>query len=295
MHRRLRGLLYVAPFFVSAALLVRLLRRARAETIPFSPVFGGRRIGADFPEQRALTTDETVAGEMDDMAAYARPVADAVEAFDPDAVDPAVRAFYERTADYQLTYRTRWHRGFRTGAALATLLTARIGQLNLPGPAESKDRKLRSQFVRLRPSADPREGVRAWVRTDPDSEEAVFVALYASHERNGERFVNIAAPLPGANLSTVLRIEHLPLGEREDGRTGVELTTRGDGDPGLYLVTPAGAFALPMEQRFRVWPAGADGAPAAADGRAALVATHEMWILGHQFLTVEYGIRAESA
>lgn len=319
MHRWLRGLRSFVSLLVPVALLAYVRRRASAAAIPFSPVFGGRRIGADFPERRALTTDEASAGEMDDMAAYARAsdagTGDTAEAFDPDAVDDAVRAFYERTADYRLLFRTRWHRGFRAGAALAAPFTARIEQLNLRGPSEPSVREMNSRFARLRSNADPREGARAWVRTVQGSGEAVFVALYASHERDGERFVNIAAPLPGSNLSTVLRISHLPLTGRDgdrtgvgdrvkvaaDGanaggdRTGVELRTRGRGDPGLYLVTPLGAFALPMDQRFRVWPADADGAPDPVDGRATLVATHEMCAFGRQFLTVEYAMWPESA
>jgi hypothetical protein len=89
----------------------------------------------------------------------------------------------------------------------------------------------------------------------------------------------------------------------DDG--AVELTTEARGDPGLYLVTPVGAFSLPMDQRFRVWPAESPDAPArdrlerksdrsatAADAAAhaptGIVATHEMWLRGRQFLTVRY-------
>ena len=306
----------VSVLVTALALLGAALARARETDVPFSPVFGDPRVGADFPERRGLTTAAEPRGEMDDMAAYARSAArdgdedadaDDSRGFDPAAVDPEVRRFYERTAEYRMAYRVRWHRGFRTGAALAAPLTTRIEQLNLPGPrdGEGEVRELRSRFAAIDPAADPRPGARAWVRTDGDSGEAVFVALYASHERDGERFVNIAAPLPGCNLSTVLRLSHLPVGgderadgrtaERDDpraGRTGVELTTDGD-EPGLYLVTPLGAVALPMDQRFRVWPADVPGAPDAVDPRATLVATHEMWFRGRPFLTVEYAMWPE--
>lgn len=231
---------------------------------------------------------------MDDMAAYARPATAVGNGFDPDQVHAAVRAFYEQTDGWVMAYRVRWHSGFRLGARAATPITSRIEQLNLPGPGERRVRRLRGRFVALRPAADPRESVRAWVRTDPQTDEAVFVALYGSHQRGDERFVNIAAPLPGANLSTVLRLNHLPLADRQT--TGVSLTTDDQAspldatDPGLYLNTPAGAFALPMRQRFRVWPADALGGPEPLDPRAQLVATHEMWLAGQQFLTVTYAM-----
>jgi hypothetical protein len=234
---------------------------------------------------------------MDDFAVYAR------DDFDPAAIHPEIRRFYERTAEYEMRYRVRWHRGFRLGAAAASEATSRLEQLNLPGPGDESWRKLESRFADLDPAADPRTDARGWTRTDPETGAAVFVAAYATHERDGETFNNIAVPLPGGNLSTVLRVQSIGDGSAgdddatrgDDAPTGVELTTRAPGDPGLYLRTPAGAFVLPMGQRFRVWPG---DAPAAPDvGRAAdLVATHEMWVCGRQFLTVEYAIdRRESA
>lgn len=294
--RRLRLLTVLAL----VALGVERLRRAaaRARSVPLSPLTAGWRVGADYPERRGIVVEGEVAGEMDDMDEYAGPE------FDPAAVNPAVRAFYERTADHELAYEAAWHRPFRLGAALAGRVTSRVEQLDLPGPGESGVRELNSRFARVDPTADPREGARAWVRTREDG-GAVFVALYATHERDaegvskrerkGRRYVNIAVPLPGANLSTVLRPENLDGG-------GIELTTLDEvSDEGLYLVTRLGAIELPLDQRFRVWPADSSDrdAPTAdrsdsvapADfsrGRASVVATHEMWLFGWRFLTVRY-------
>lgn len=340
LRRWLRRLLPAALLAFFGLALARA--RDRARDIPFSPVVGDRYVGPDFPERRGLTTGESPVGEMDDMAAFDRDPAADRTGFDADAVDPAVRDFYERTSAYAMAYRTRWHRGFRLGAALAAPLTSRIEQLNLPGPADERVHRLRSRFARLRPDADPREEPRAWVRTDPETAAAVFVALYASHvDRGGdpgdagtvgsrdgdvpapERFVNIAAPLPATNLSTILRLRHLPAtgdesggrrggesdgprGDESGGRrgagtgdadTGVELTTWCDGDPGLYLVTPLGTYELPLEQRFRVRAvdASADVSPDPVDPRATLVASHEMWLLGRQFLTIEYAMWPDQA
>lgn len=344
MHLR-RWLRRLLPATLVGFLALALARaRDRARGIPFSPVVGDRYVGPDFPERRGLTTGEPPVGEMDDMAAFDRgPTADRT-GFDADAVDPAVREFYERTSAYAMAYRTRWHRGFRLGAGLVAPLTSRIEQLNLPGPGDGRVHRLRSRFARLRPGVDPREEARAWVRTDPETAAAVFVALYASHvdrdadaavdpgtdaatdgridgsDAASERFVNIAAPLPATNLSTILRLRHLPPvgddgpGGRRGAATGtgsgsgVELTTWCDGDPGLYLVTPLGAFELPLEQRFRVRAvdaeaeaglesvdAEAEAASAPLDSRATLVATHEMWVLGRQFLTIEYAMWPDQA
>jgi hypothetical protein len=275
-----------------------LYRSARSTgTVPLSPLTAGRRVGADFVERTGVAGPSEPAGEMDDMETYRRPD------FDPDRVHPAVRALYEETADHQMAYEATWHRPFRTGAALASGVTSRVEQLNLPAPDQSGG-VLDSRLVEVDRAADGRDGARAWVRTDATTGRAVFVAVYASHRSDGVRYVNIAAPLPGGNLSTVLRIDHL----RTDGRagrvpaapetTGVRLTTRvADADPGLYLVTPAGPFELPMDQTFDVRPAAwlsgsvresFSPAERRLSGAPSVLATHEMWVAGAKFLTVRY-------
>ena len=279
----------VAAIVVTAVAFALARARRAARGVPLSPLTAGRRVGPGFVERRGVGTRE-LGGEMDDMDAFARP------GFDPETVHPTVRAFYERTADFEMRYRVRWHRGFRLGAALAARLTTRLGQLNLPGPGAARRwRRLDSRIVGLDADADPRQGARAWVRTDPETGEAVFVAVYGHHvdaetgragggdapsdADAGERYVNIAVPLPASNLSTVLRLEHFDDAPAPDG---VRLTTRAPGHPGLYLATLAGAFALPMDQTFRVWPD--------PDDASRLEATHEMWVLDRRFLTVEYEI-----
>ncbi|WP_227356826.1 hypothetical protein [Haladaptatus salinisoli] len=256
-----------------ASVWFRRVRRAvgRARAIPFSPLTAKGRVGAEYLRRHGVATGDPLSGEMDDMSAYARPD------FDPEAIHPAVRRFYERTAEYDLSYRVTWHRGFRLGAALAARLTSRIEQLDLPGPWESATGTLTSRIVAVDAGDDPRDGARAWIRTN-ESGAAVFVAIYASHVRDGTRYVNIAAPLPRSNLSTVLSVRPL---DRGDEPPGIELTTKTEtGDEGLYFVTSLGSVALPIHQSFRVWPD--------EDG---VRARHEMWLFGRRFLTVEYESR----
>lgn len=294
--RRLAALFVLSLFGLLG--LLGLLTRARADAreVPLSSVTADWFVGPRFVERRGLATGETPPGELEDVGILAG------ETFDPAELDPAVRGFYEETAGYDLRYRAHWHRPFRTGAGVASLLTSRLEQLNLPGPGDSDWHRMESTFLGVdepgavsEPSdaaadtennADAnrdkpaREGVRAWVRTDPETGEAVFVALYATHHRDGDGFVNITAPVPGGGVDTVLRPENLARGDGPG--TGIRLTTEGSGDPGLYLRTPLGAFAVPGGQAFEVWR---------EDG--SLRATHRMWLLGRTFLTVEYEIENE--
>lgn len=301
---------------------------SRAERVdaPFSRLRAGWHVGADYPERArrdAVSAEvrradgagsgDAVVGEMDDLDAFAR------DDFDTGAVSPAVRAFYERTSEFRMSVAADWHRPFRTGAAVAAPVTTAIEQLNLPGPRDpDRVRVLENDLFALAKAEDgPGDGdeagavddriedARFWVRTDVDADEAVFVAVYGSHVDGDERYVNIAVPLPGATLSTILRLDALALEGRED--VGVRLTTRAPGHPGLYLSVPGVDLRLPMHQTFRVWPADAtpaddgptvdvdrllgalDADAADVDGADAIVATHEMWLVGRRFLTVRYG------
>jgi hypothetical protein len=289
VNRTVAGALRTAVLAV-VALLAFALRRARkrAREVPLSPITAGWYVGSGFVEREGLTTGEEPAGEVADVAHFAG------EAFDPDRLHPEVRRFYERTAASEMRYRANWHRPFRTGAAVASRLTSRIEQLNLPGPGDQSWHRLESRFLDVRepgsvaidddPAEPAREDVRAWIRTDPETDEAVFVALYATHHRDGDGFANISVPVPDGGVDTVLRPENLPV-EGVDGGTGIRLTTEAAGDPGLFLRTPAGPFAVPGGQRFDVWPVDSE-----TEGEPRLRATHEMWLLGQPFLTVEYEI-----
>lgn len=263
--------------------LAAVVGGGRVDDIPFSPVFGRGRIGADFGARRGLA-GAPARGETENFDAFAR------DDFDPDCVHPEISVFYEEASAYRMWYDVRWHPGFRVGATAAARVTSRLEQLNLPGSGEfSEPREVDSDLRRVPDGVDPREDVRLWTRTDSETNEAVFVALYGAHDHEGERFVNVAVPLPGCNLSTVLRPQHLGAGDA----TAFELTTFAPGQPGLFAVTPAGAYRLPMQQRFRTYPADAPGAPALAVPGLDLVTTQELWFAGRQFLTVTYGMCRE--
>lgn len=274
--------------------VVNRLRRSHrtAREIPLSSLRARGRVGADFLDRNgfadAAASPEGQLEDLDALAADADGARD--DAFDPDAVDRGVRRFYEHTAVHTFVYRVRWGRGFRLGARIASRITRRIEQLALPG-TRTDWRRLHSRFVPVDLPEDPRDDVRGWVRTDEDG-TCVFLALYGTHAADdgdgapGERYVNIAVPLPGCTLSTVLRARNLDGGgmlrrERPDG--GIELTTAGGGDTGLYLRLPALAVRLPVSQRFRVWST-------SSNEGGELRASHEMWLFGLQFLTVEYRI-----
>lgn len=300
MSRRRGALALTIALLAGAVGAVRGVARRRVRHLPFCPLFADGRVGADWARRNGFEGDR-VPGEIEDFSVYDRDPRRGRDGFDAGAIHPEVRRFYERTTDYDLVYETTWHRGFRIGARIASIATGWLEQLNLPGRSDAGSRRLESRIARVPASADPREGTRVWTRTDPATGEAVFVAIYATCERDGVTYANVAVPLPRSNLSTVLRPERLGPARESDGTgAGVRFTTRGADAGGLYLVTPFGAVGLPMEQEFRVRPAEGEARVEAPDGpvesadSTSLVATHEMWLCGRQFLTISYGIERET-
>lgn len=246
-----------------------------ARGVPLSSLHGDRHIGPTWPDRRDLRGDR-VPGEMDSLVDYAR------IGFDPDTVHPDVRALYEQTTTFEMTITATWHHPYSLGAHLAGRWTRRIEQLNLPGPGGDPKRVSSELFTLAEPAAtaDPRDDPRLWVRTDNDTDEGIFVAIYASYVEDGERLVNIAVPLPGTSLATVLRIEHY--GE------GVALTTDCP-TGGLYLHTAAGALRLPASQRFRVAPAHDPAAPTKDFPiEADVLADQRIYLFGLPLVTVRY-------
>lgn len=243
---------------------------------PLSSLTADRRVGTEFLERNGLVGPRSPSGQIDQLSAYARP------GFDPETVNPAVRAFYEQTQAYELAYDVQYHSGFRIGGRLASWVTAWIGQLNLPAPG-TPTKRTDSRIVDIDDAVDGRTGTRAWIRSDTETGNAVFVAAYATHEHNGETYMNIGLPLPRYNLSAVLWIDSLDIDA--DGR-GIRLSSRRrdePGDEGIFLCTPVGPVRLPMHEDFRVWPA-SDDCP------DDLAAEHELWLFGRRFLTITYTI-----
>ncbi len=262
---------------------------------PFTRVAGGWRIGPRFFADRGLERapassprggERAPRGLVDDLDELGWHDADTA------AIAPEIRAFYERTGQHALVVRPRWRRGFRLGARLWARLGRRLGQLQLPVDAERGDEGIRSRIVALDATADGRPAPRAWIRTFADG-RAMYVAAYATHVTAGIPYMNIAFPLPGGHLASILRLDRLP----GDGGALV-LSTRTGGDAGIYLVARGFGrcwpLRLPLSETVRVWTTRDPDAPAdlraAAPAGATTIARHDLWLAGLHYLTLDYAM-----
>lgn len=266
--------------------------------IPFSALSASGHVGPTFFGRVGAVPAAAPPprGMVDDLADYRRPD------FAPERLHPHIRDFYERTVAYELRVRPAWRPGFRLAARAFKLVSARIGQLNFPLAAERREDVIDSAILPLDDTLDGRTNVRAWVRTYRGTGAAIYAAAYAAHSFEAQTYMNIAFPLPGGNLTSILRLEALP---DRAGPSGVLLTTfhapDAIGDEGVYFANRILPLRLPIDETIRVWPAGGGddrartGEPATAG--ATVLARHDMWLCGLRCLTLHYAIfpRGEAA
>ncbi|MEQ9367122.1 MAG: YndJ family transporter, partial [Leptospirales bacterium] len=222
-------------------------------------------------------------GLVDDLSTY-----DGVE-FSAARLHPGIREFYEHTIRFELSVLPRWRPLMLPAARLYRKLSSRIEQMNFPTARE--DAAMTSRLFAIKDAADGRSGVRAWVRHYNASGRAIYAAAYASHRYGGRAFMNIAFPMPGGNLTSILRLSHLAT---PGDAGGVALTSRSHptepGDEGVYFANRLAPLRLPIDETITVYSREMSGGRSiACDGE--LVAFHRMWLFGFVFLELEYCIK----
>ena len=138
------------------------------------------RIGHDFLHRvGAIDTDAVVpTGLTDNFDDFKW------RGFDPDDVKPAIKLFYEQTINYRVLVKPRWQSGFKLGGRVFRWLSRQVQQMGLPVD-DTNDREMVSQIEKVKDGLDGRSNVRSWVRTYRSTGETVYVALYATHCREG--------------------------------------------------------------------------------------------------------------
>jgi hypothetical protein len=256
----------------------------------FSRFAPGLRVGADVFTRHGLALPAGTAaarGIVDRMTDLANP------SIDVSKVHPAIVSFFEETSSLELHVRSRWRFPFSVGWRLLRPVMRWIGQFVLPRH-EGEGRILTRTFG-LDGARDGREGARGLVRTYADSGEVMQAVAYATWERQGVRYMSASFPLPGGQLSGILRLD--VTSEDDDGRLAVALSSAArDGDDAcVWLVVGPFALPSPFGERIDLWAPGMRGAPPeleppALDG-ATIVGRHEQRLFGIRFATHLYWFR----
>lgn len=224
-------------------------------------------------------------GIVDDLTAYASDTCH-IERF-----VPAIRAFYENTAAQTLLIHPEWHRRFRVPSRLYKVFSRRLGQMNLPLLPDTANSHIKSTIIPLLDKLDGRENVRGWIRVYEATQEAVYVAAYATHFCDGIAYMNIAFPLPLGNLTSVLHLTTFELDDSTCLRLSSSSGNHPNGRQGVYFSTKWFTIRVPFNEIIEIFSMPYETMPAVMNnGRHEVFARHRVWLFGFHFLTLHYGI-----
>lgn len=229
--------------------------------------------------------------------------------FDPAAVDPRVREFYEHTTRFRLDIVPEWRVWVRPGYLLYRTLVARpLGQANVPMNQRETQRGIRSRIDTITfpdtptgssgsagsagsapNGADGAGGangandheavaVRGWIRSFTDTDEPIYVGIYTTYRDRERGYVSVGFPVPQGSFTATL----LP---RERPGGGLVLTSRSDLEhPGHYL-----AYIDPESRELTALAVHgfAEQLDVYVDGDE-LRAEHAFWVFGFPFLVLHY-------
>ena len=206
--------------------------------------------------------------------------------FDPAAIHPAVRRFYEETSSYELEVWSEWSGAFKPfGWLLSRLFSRRLQQLNVPLAPLDTSEGTSSEVLHL---VDSGGAVRmaAWIRHLRSSGDVLYAGSYSVAQVPGHAnpCVRVVFPLPNGNAMVFLRTA-----TDEDGALTVLSSGSGFGDPGFYFTVESdhglhARYVRTMRESIRVY--------ASRDGEVR--ADHIMWIFGLVFLRLHYRLRGLS-
>jgi hypothetical protein len=264
-----------------------LAARVAAEDLPFVVPLAAksRYVGTAYVRELAAATGGTYVADARNTGIVASLDDLGGPDFDPAAVDPRVREFYEQTTRFTLDILPQWRLWVRPGYLLYRTLVARpLGQASVPMNQREALRGISSRIDLVVPTSHEAPVVRGWIRSFADDDEPIYVGIYTTYRHEDRGYVSVGFPLPQASFTATLRPQAHAGG-------GLTLTSRvDDGHAGHYLtyVDPQTAelTALAVHgfaEHLDVY---------VADGEVR--AEHAFWVFGLPFLVLHYRIRSRS-
>jgi hypothetical protein len=280
----------VVGFRMGSAVLFRdpqvslLAERVRAEDVPFVVPLASqtRYVGTGYVRSLAQVLGGTYTADVADIGIVASLDELAGPSFDPAAVDPLVREFYEHTTRFALDIVPEWRLWVRPGYLLYRTLVARpLGQASVPMSQREAQHGIRSRIDTVT-GLPGGETVRGWIRSFADTDQPIYVGIYTTYRHEGRGYVSVGFPLPQASFTATL----VPNARPGAGNgQGLVLDSRSDLDQsGHYLtyIDPQTAELTTMAVR-----GFAERLDVYVDG-GELRAEHAFWVFGFPFLVLHY-------
>ena len=224
--------------------------------------------------------DIGIVGSLDELAA--RPPDG--EGFDPSAVHPLVREFYEHTTRFSLDIVPQWRAWVMPGYLLyRTALARPLGQANVPMNQREAQRGVRGRIDTV--TLPDGTTIRGWIRSYVDTDEPIYVGIYTTYRHSDPRrqrrrgYVSVGFPVPGGSFTATL----LPRNRSDGGLTLTSSSTLRH--PGHYLTAidrADGRLTTLAVHGF------AEHLDVFVDDEGALRARHAFAVFGFPFLVLHY-------
>ena len=257
----------------------RLVRKSEAPWLA-APLGGRERIGTGIYERVAETEDLEIRTPPDAGLLEHFNVLRGVN-FDPDAVHPDIRHFYEHAAEYQLDV---WSEVSLTGRfflwLLVEFISRRMDQLNFPISSLEVAKGMTSEVVQLVEPATGRIVNTGWLRRLKSSGRVIYAGLYSATQLPDEAgpCVKVTFPCRGS-ANVYLNPVAYPDGSfglvssgSTFGRTGFYRMI--DGGPEHYIVR----HARSLRELFHVY----------VDAEGVLRTDHTVFFVGLSIIRLHY-------
>ena len=278
------GYRVLSPMVFRTAQVSLLADRVDAADLPFvvPRAARSRYVGTGYVRELAADLGGNYVADAADVGIVASLDALAGPEFDPRAVHPQVREFYEHTTRFRLDIEPHWRRWIRPAYLLYRSIVARpIGQANVPMNQRETQRGIRSRIDTITLPDQRDVTVRGWIRSFADTDEPIFVGVYTTYRDDERGYVSVGFPVPQGSFTATLLPRARPGG-------GLVLTSRGGDlhhpghyltyvDPGSNRLTAAAVHGFAEQLDVYV-----------EDGH--LRAEHAFWVFDLPFLVLRYRI-----
>ena len=166
------------------------------------------------------------------------------DSFDPDAVLPEIRHFYERTSQYRLEAWSEAAIPTRIFLwALTKFISRNMNQLNFPVSSMDLSKGMTSEIIPMNDASGNRV-FTGWLRHLALDNRVIYTGLYSVETPPGgsSPCVKVSFPLPHGSSTVFLRPESVP-----DGSFKLISSGRKFGDPGFYRIVET------APRLWRVW------------------------------------------
>lgn len=279
----------IGAWFIYGLIWLLGRNRRRADIAWLLGPLGGDVIGDAPYRDVAAAEGLTVERQAQDGGLVPSFAALGSDAFDAGRVDPRVREFYERTADFAMDVWSQTY--FPSNLALYLLvktISRQVDQLNFPLSPLDTAHGMVSEIISLkRPDGSVR--YTGWFRRLAHEDRVLYTGFYMTERAPlaPGPCVKVVFPMPRGNATVVLRPEVRP-----DGSLVLDSSGRRFGDSGFYRVQACGD-----DERVRVWHIRSlkEHFHVYVDERGVLRCDHAVRFLGLPVLRLHYKIARVAA